>query len=661
MIRKLLTCLLFTIGCVSVFAQNGTVSSLRTRASNPATCGTTDGLIFWNTAGLHFVGCPATNTFAQNAWVDFPNSFSAAQDFNNNPITIQATNDTGGGTTVNLLAKLSSTGAIKAATTDTTVPVYIVDSGAGNSGSAKIVIAGQGSCVMDSTTSSTEGFYVIASTGTAGRCHAQAAIPSGVFVVGVMVANSTTSGSAAKVAVAPYVAGVSAGSTVTSVFTRTGAVTAQSGDYTAAQVTNAVDKTAANTYSGGLLQDLSAVKFKPPTAAVSSLPSASSNTNVIYEVTDGITAADCTAGAGSTRVWCVSNGTTWVTIGDGGSGGSGAWSSLTVPIANLSLLMGSNTSTFNTTTAVNNFFQWANTTAAVVGTSQASPILSLCGTAFHAAASVQDCLTLQNSPGNGTDAAITFAIGHSGSSSGTVTTTVPGPIQIAPTGTNAGELLLIGNVTVPSLPSNSAAIIGPSVASFTSYGLQLSSTGPISAGVMLVGIPSAGVSQVTYGNVPNGNLSGSGGTTVNGTNCVLGSTCNVSQLSDTNGNATVKSVATASAVDQVTVTNAATGSPATVSIAATGTDLNINLNLVSKGTGSVQCNGSTCAGGGGGVGPEHQAKLRCSIQQQMQLEILVLHINLLVPKMLLIHPQLHNLSVGLSSWEPHLRHCGQHR
>ena len=43
---------------------------------------------------------------------------------------------------------------------------------------------------------------------------------------------------------------------VTSVFGRTGAVVSQTGDYTAAQVTNAADKTAANTYSAGAKQTM---------------------------------------------------------------------------------------------------------------------------------------------------------------------------------------------------------------------------------------------------------------------------------------------------------------------------------------------------------------------------------------------------------------------
>lgn len=78
----------------------------------------------------------------------------------------------------------------------------------------------------------------------------------------------------------------------------------------------------ANTYSGGGLQDLSAMKFKPPTSIVSGLPTASSNTNILYEVTDGVSSSDCTVGGGATRSLCVSNGTSWVSVG-GSGGGSG--------------------------------------------------------------------------------------------------------------------------------------------------------------------------------------------------------------------------------------------------------------------------------------------------------------------------------------------------
>jgi hypothetical protein len=76
-----------------------------------------------------------------------------------------------------------------------------------------------------------------------------------------------------------------------------------------------------------------------------------------------------------------------------------------------------------------------------------------------------------------------------------------------------------------------------------------------------------------------------------------------STINDANGNPFIASTATASAVDSLTITNAATANPATVVVSATGSDSNININLVSKGTGTVQCNGSSCGGGGSGIDP----------------------------------------------------------
>jgi hypothetical protein len=64
-------------------------------------------------------------------------------------------------------------------------------------------------------------------------------------------------------------------------------------------------------------------------------------------------------------------------------------------------------------------------------------------------------------------------------------------------------------------------------------------------------------------------------------------------LFDSNGNESIKFTATGSAVNEITVTNAATsGDPA---ISATGDDTNIDLNLVAKGTGVVQSNGAALA------------------------------------------------------------------
>ena len=60
-------------------------------------------------------------------------------------------------------------------------------------------------------------------------------------------------------------------------------------------------------------------------------------------------------------------------------------------------------------------------------------------------------------------------------------------------------------------------------------------------------------------------------------------------IADTNGNEIIKTPATTSAVNEITVTNAATlGSP---TISATGGDDNINLTLTAKGTGKVLLDG----------------------------------------------------------------------
>jgi hypothetical protein len=60
-------------------------------------------------------------------------------------------------------------------------------------------------------------------------------------------------------------------------------------------------------------------------------------------------------------------------------------------------------------------------------------------------------------------------------------------------------------------------------------------------------------------------------------------------LYDTNNKALLKATATASAVNELTLANAATSGKPTLS--ATGTDTNIHINLVPKGTGEVQHTG----------------------------------------------------------------------
>lgn len=129
---------------------------------------------------------------------------------------------------------------------------------------------------------------------------------------------------------------------------------------------------------------------------------------------------------------------------------SGAtWNSISNPGGSLSLSMGSNTSTFNTTTALSSFFSWKNTTAANSGTSQGSPFLNICGREWHSSADVEGCITLNFLPGNGADAASTFTIAHSGTATGAVTTVFPGPVQAGTAG-GVGGLFNLPEGTAPS-------------------------------------------------------------------------------------------------------------------------------------------------------------------------------------------------------------------
>jgi hypothetical protein len=146
------------------------------------------------------------------------------------------------------------------------------------------------------------------------------------------------------------------------------------------------------------------------------------------------------------------------------------WNNLAAPTGNLGpLAMGANTSIFTTTTAQAQHFAWKNTTAAVVGTSQGSPVNALCGRAFHGSADVEDCLTLGELPGNGNDAAITFTVGHTGTSTGQVDTVFPGPVKSG--GSTAGFWALTQGSTSggvePCNTANTACFQAP--AAVTSY------------------------------------------------------------------------------------------------------------------------------------------------------------------------------------------------
>ena len=62
----------------------------------------------------------------------------------------------------------------------------------------------------------------------------------------------------------------------------------------------------------------------------------------------------------------------------------------------------------------------------------------------------------------------------------------------------------------------------------------------------------------------------------------------ITQINDVNGNEEIKFTATASAVNEISVTNSATGTNPEIS--ATGSDTNIGLSITTKGTGLIKFN-----------------------------------------------------------------------
>lgn len=110
------------------------------------------------------------------------------------------TNDTSTGTTNAKLAKVNSSGnGIIAGTSDTAIPVYVVMSGGGTTGSAILATAGLVKCTAD-TGGATIAHFIVASTVTGGDCaDAGATAPTSGWVIGVA---QTTASSGATFTVA---------------------------------------------------------------------------------------------------------------------------------------------------------------------------------------------------------------------------------------------------------------------------------------------------------------------------------------------------------------------------------------------------------------------------------------------------------------------------
>ena len=154
-------------------------------------------------------------------------------------------NDSANGTTLTQLAVYNGggTGVQTAGTANTDGVIGIVSGGAGTSGKAVVTWAGLASCNFDAG-SPAAGDYAIASTTQAGKCHDTGSSnrPTGVQVIGRIEAGGV------RVSLGPP-SGGGGGGAVSSVFGRTGAVSAASGDYSVSQVAGAAPL-ASPTFSG---------------------------------------------------------------------------------------------------------------------------------------------------------------------------------------------------------------------------------------------------------------------------------------------------------------------------------------------------------------------------------------------------------------------------
>ena len=221
--------------------------------SENATSASAPGLGLWVGSGLKWVVDAAGNL---KPWTD--NLFNLGSDSGNAAKSIFAKtsfnsvvygrndfeipNDVSTGTVLNELAVFNTNSpsqAVLAGTSSTNGVIGLVQGGAGKSGNAAITWRGYAYCIFDNAT--TAGDAVTASTSTAGDCHDTGSSGQPVSqLIGYVDVTNATSGqtNGMRVSLQPP-QGSGGGGSVASVFGRTGAVTAATGDYSVSQVTGA--------------------------------------------------------------------------------------------------------------------------------------------------------------------------------------------------------------------------------------------------------------------------------------------------------------------------------------------------------------------------------------------------------------------------------------
>lgn len=181
---------------------------------------------------------------------------------------------------------------------------------------------------------------------------------------------------------------------------------------------------------------------------------------------------------------------------------------------------------------------------------------------------------------------------------GTIVTFLTTGIELADSTTNTKKLNFnLASITAATTRTLTVQDVSGTIAVLSNHLGQFGAT--TSAQLAAVISDETGTGALVFANspvftTPNlGTPSTLVGTNITGTAAGLTSG-NAQQLVDTNGNAAVSVITTASAVNKVSVTNAATtGAP---KISATGTDTNIELQIGAKGTGLIKHTSATYQG-----------------------------------------------------------------
>lgn len=180
---------------------------------------------------------------------------------------------------------------------------------------------------------------------------------------------------------------------------------------------------------------------------------------------------------------------------------------------------------------------------------------------------------------------IDFTVATStGSASNSITQRSGGIMPFAATGAPVTSVFgLTGAVMSAATPADDKVLVGDSATAATWRTLSNNQA-------LKYATASNTFSQAAAADLSDGTT---GSTTIVLSTSPTLTTPRMATIKDTGGNPVFTLTATASAVDGLTVTNAATANPATVTVATSGSDSNVNLLLSPKGTGKFQLSDGT--------------------------------------------------------------------